>query len=172
MSNTALVTDAAKTAAQDLLQDYSNGVVGHMGGDWSGHLQVNVSTTGYNSGGAAGIIAPNRIRMLLTDGVTDLAIVVPATPVASNTVSILPVIIQQPSSQSVAKGSPVTFKVFAASTTPMSFQWLKNGTAIVGATGSSYFILSAATTDAASYTVVVTNQSGNVTSNAAVLTVT
>ena len=84
-----------------------------------------------------------------------------------------PQITTQPTSQSVSVGQTATFSVAATSTTPLQYQWRKSGTAIVGATGSSYTTSAAVSGDnGSSFTVVVTNATGSMTSNAATLTVT
>jgi hypothetical protein len=83
-----------------------------------------------------------------------------------------PTITTQPSSSSVTSGNAASFSVAASGTAPLTYQWRKDGTAISGATSSTYSIISAATSDAGSYTVVVTNSAGSATSNAATLTVT
>ena len=82
-----------------------------------------------------------------------------------------PVITTPPQSQTVNVGANVTFSVTASGTAPFTYQWRKGGNAIGGATASSYAITGAATTDAGSYDVVVTNGAGSGTSAAAVLTV-
>ena len=82
-----------------------------------------------------------------------------------------PSIISQPESQSVSIGKSVTLTVAASGTAPLTYQWSKNGTAISGATAASLTFSSAAASDAGSYTVVVTNTLGTVTSAAAVLTI-
>lgn len=82
-----------------------------------------------------------------------------------------PSIVNQPVSQTVFAQDAVTFSVSAAGAIPYSYQWRKNGVNITGATNSSYTIASATAADAASYTVVVTNPIGSVTSAAATLTV-
>jgi hypothetical protein len=85
---------------------------------------------------------------------------------------IAPVIITtQPIAQTVTVAQSVTFSVVATGTAPLSYQWKKNGTNISGATSSSYTISSTVAGDTGSYAVVVTNRGGNVTSNAAVLSV-
>lgn len=83
-----------------------------------------------------------------------------------------PVITTQPSSQSVVVGATITLSVTASGSAPLGYQWSKDGTAVSGATGSTYSIASVATSDAGSYTVAVSNSAGSVTSNAAVLSVT
>jgi hypothetical protein len=53
----------------------------------------------------------------------------------------------------------------------LSYQWRQNGTAIAGATGSSYTRSNAQAAHAGNYTLVATNVAGSVTSAVAVLTV-
>lgn len=62
------------------------------------------------------------------------------------------------------EGSPFTLSVVATGSL-LSYQWRKNGTPISGATGSSYTNSSAAPSDEANYSVVVTNPWGSVTSS-------
>ena len=90
---------------------------------------------------------------------------------ATLTVNVLPVITTQPSSQSVTAGSSVTFSVVATGTPTPTYQWRKDGAAISGATATSYALSSPVSGDAGSYTVVVTNAAGSVTSSSATLTV-
>src|SRR5580704_16637381 len=84
-----------------------------------------------------------------------------------------PAITTQPASQTVGVGQAATFVVVANGSTPLSYQWQKNGVSISGATSSSYTTPAAASADnAARFTVVVSNSVGTATSNAAILTVT
>ncbi len=86
--------------------------------------------------------------------------------------STAPVITNQPQSITVAQGNNATFNVTVTGRRPISYQWRKNGTNISGANNSSYTISSVTTSSAGTYSVVVSNSSGNVTSNNATLTVT
>jgi sugar lactone lactonase YvrE len=82
-----------------------------------------------------------------------------------------PTITTQPASQTVNAGSAATFTIAASGAT--SYQWDRNGQAIAGATSTSYTL--SATTSANngdSYSVVVSNAGGSVTSSAAALRVT
>lgn len=81
-----------------------------------------------------------------------------------------PVFTSDPASQTVPVGKPVTFSS-AASGNP-TYQWMKNGQPIIGATSPNYTIAAAATTDVGVYTVAAKNGAGSVTSKAATLTVT
>jgi hypothetical protein len=77
----------------------------------------------------------------------------------------------QPQPQTVTTGSAATFSVTASGTAPLTYQWSKNGTAIAGATTSTYTTPATALADSgASFSVVVSNSMGQVTSNAASLT--
>jgi hypothetical protein len=89
-----------------------------------------------------------------------------------NVAAVAPAITTQPASASVMTGASTTFTVVASGTAPLTYQWSKAGVAISGATSASYTIASAQSTDAGSYTFVVTNSAGSATSNAATLSVT
>ena len=93
-----------------------------------------------------------------------------------------PEITTQPTSQTVAVGSNVTFFIAGNATPPFFFQWLKNGTDLVngttisgstisGSTNYALTISNAQTNDNGNYWIVVTNDWGSVTSSVAVLTV-
>ncbi len=83
-----------------------------------------------------------------------------------------PSITSQPSSQSVILGKSASFTVVATGTSPLSYQWERNGTAISGATSSTYTTPPTVLTDTGSqFRVVVSNSAGQATSNPATLTV-
>jgi hypothetical protein len=82
-----------------------------------------------------------------------------------------PAITLQPSSVSVTSGARASFSVVASGTATLAYQWRRNGSAISGATSSTYSIGSTSVSDSGSYTVVVTNSAGSATSNSATLAV-
>jgi alpha-tubulin suppressor-like RCC1 family protein len=83
-----------------------------------------------------------------------------------------PYITVQPASQRVASGNNVGFFVMAAGTTSaLKYQWQFNGANIANATNSAYTRLNVQLADAGSYTAVLSNVLGLVTSSAATLTV-
>ncbi|MEC1768098.1 DUF4073 domain-containing protein, partial [Schinkia azotoformans] len=84
---------------------------------------------------------------------------------------VAPTITTEPSDQTVTAGGTATFTVIATGDAPLSYQWKKDGIDIAGATSASLTINNAQESDEGSYTVVVTNGAGNVTSTAATLTV-
>ena len=91
--------------------------------------------------------------------------------VAVNAAVIAPSITSQPAALTVNVGSQASFSVTVTGAAPLSYQWRKGGAAIAGGTSATYTIASAQTTDAGSYSVVVSNSAGSVTSASASLTV-
>ncbi|MBB6143569.1 hypothetical protein HNQ77_001518 [Silvibacterium bohemicum] len=86
---------------------------------------------------------------------------------------VLPTIVTQPVSQTVVDGAQAQFSVVANGNGPLSYQWMLNGTALQGATNTSYTIPATSLSDSGSiFNVMVTNASGSTKSAAASLTVT
>jgi hypothetical protein len=83
----------------------------------------------------------------------------------------VPSILADPGSQAVLIGSNVSFTVSASGTAPLTYQWLKNGSGVAGATNATFVILNAQPADAGQYSAVASNSAGTATSNPATLTV-
>jgi len=95
----------------------------------------------------------------------EVALSVTAAPIS-------PFFTAQPASQTVTAGQAATFSVVASGTAPLSYQWKKGGTSLSGSTSASYSTPATTNSDTgASFTVVVSNSAGSVTSSAATLTV-
>ena len=119
------------------------------------------STTADN--GAQFTVVVSNVAGNVTSNAATLTVT--AAPVA-------PSITTQPANRTVVAGQTATFSVTAAGTSPLSYQWRKNGANISGATASSYTTPATTTADnGAQFSIVVTNSIGNVTSGAATLTV-
>lgn len=88
---------------------------------------------------------------------------------ATVTVNALPVITQQPSSQTINEGGNINLEVTATGAT--GYQWKKDGSDIPSATDATYSKSGALPADAGSYTCVVTGAGGSVTSSPATVTV-
>ena len=82
-----------------------------------------------------------------------------------------PTILSQPQNQTVFSGESATFSVSATGSPPLSYQWRFAGMDIPNATNSIFTIPSAKTTDAGTYSVIITNAYGTVASSNALLTV-
>jgi uncharacterized delta-60 repeat protein len=95
--------------------------------------------------------------------------IVTAPPaVATN---LVPVIQTQPQSRTVDAGASTTFTVLAGGSSPLSYQWRRGGVPLAGQTNTSLVLTNVSPADAGTYTVLVTNFLGSVTSAPAVLTV-
>ncbi|MDA3912524.1 MAG: hypothetical protein PF448_14310, partial [Bacteroidales bacterium] len=71
-----------------------------------------------------------------------------------------------PSSTNICEGNSQTYSVSATGTSPIAYQWLRNGTPITGATSSSY-----AASQSGTYFCYVSNACGNENSSSVSLTV-
>src|SRR5215471_182884 len=82
-----------------------------------------------------------------------------------------PSITTQPVSRTATVGDNVSFTVAATGFPAPGYQWKKNGADVAGATAATLTLSNVQLTDTGTFTVVVSNSQGSVTSNAAVLTV-
>src|SRR5262245_39146377 len=122
---------------------------------------LSIASLQFSDAGVYTVVVSNGAGSVASDQAT---LVVSATPVP-------PTILTQPIPITVVAGAQAQFTVTAEGSSPLSFQWRKDGAAIPGATGDTYTIASASADDAGSYTVTVTNAAGSVTSDPATLTV-
>lgn len=105
------------------------------------------------------VVGPSQVDITL-----DTCLVLSAAPVA-------PVVVEAPLALTVETGGNAWFHVAASGTRPMVYQWQRNGVNISGATYEWLAIGAASAGDAGTYTVVIRNAAGSVTSAGAVLTV-
>ena len=78
-----------------------------------------------------------------------------------------PSIVTHPLDKTVATGSSPELSVVAAGSSPLTYQWLKDGVAVVGAISPTLVLTNITTAQNGNYTVLVSNPVGSVTSNAA-----
>ncbi|PTX91565.1 immunoglobulin domain-containing protein [Opitutus sp. ER46] len=98
-----------------------------------------------------------------TSGVATLTVNAAVVPVCTST---------EPSDVTVTAGGEATFRLgLTAGTPPYTYQWLKNGAAIAGATRDELRFASVTLGDAGKYSIQVVNIAGTATSREAVLTV-
>jgi hypothetical protein len=81
-----------------------------------------------------------------------------------------PLIVSQPQNQTSQVGGTASFNVLAAGDS-LHYQWRLNGSGLVGATNANLTLYPLQTNQAGSYTVVVSNSVGSVTSGPAILQV-
>jgi len=82
-----------------------------------------------------------------------------------------PVIVAQPEAQSINEGRPFALSVLAASASPLTYQWKKDGVSISGATASTLSVSSGKPADSGTYSVVVSNVTGSVTSSSVLVVI-
>lgn len=82
-----------------------------------------------------------------------------------------PTIVQHPQSVSTIEGNSISLWGSASGSNPLSYQWLKGGAEVSGATQNYIEFAAVRASDAGSYQLRVSNDAGSATSNAAVLTV-
>ena len=87
--------------------------------------------------------------------------------------ALAPKILSNPTNQTVYSGDTATFTVNATGIPAPTYQWLQNGTnaPYATATNATLIIPNAQAVDAATYSVIVSNSAGSVTSASATLTV-
>jgi alpha-tubulin suppressor-like RCC1 family protein len=85
---------------------------------------------------------------------------------------VCPVLItSQPTNETVAAGGAATFTVAASGSPPLSYQWLFGTNPVAGGTGSSLVLNNVQPSQAGSYSLIVSNAYGPVTSSNALLMV-
>jgi hypothetical protein len=130
---------------------------GELVASWTGKTDLNVQVEIYSG-----------------DPPTNVTVTVPVfTNAFTSSLAFVPVppqIQTQPLSRTNHAQTPALFTVSATGAQP-AYQWLKDTTAISQATNPSFLIPSVSFSDAAGYTVTVSNQYGNVTSATATLSI-
>jgi hypothetical protein len=98
-----------------------------------------------------------------------------ADTISSNTATLTihqpPTVNVDPIDQEDCEGESVNFSISATSTTPLSYQWLHDGSEIVGETNNTLTISSIALADSGAYSCIAINTCGSDTSEVALLTV-
>ena len=161
--------------SQTVLQGQSAAFTVGAGG--TANLSYQWYFNGAKVGGPKGQNATLSIKSVDQNSVGNYTVVVNnnwgsvTSAVATLTIAVPPTITMQPQSQALIQGQTAAFTVTADGTAPFGYQWSVNGTNLFGATNTLLTLTNIQTTDAANYSVVVTNIAGSVTSAVAALTV-
>ncbi len=135
------------------------------GGAFSGATTTNLTVTGVSQSNAG------SYTCVVTNSIGSAT-----SSVATLTVIDAPAITTQPSSLSVNSGTAANFTVVTTGTSP-AYKWRKNGAAlsdtgnITGSATATLTVSSTSVSDVASYSVIVSNSAGTVTSTDATLAV-
>src|SRR6266576_7019776 len=145
----------------------------YLFGDYcSGFIRMLDPSTAQASGFITGASQPVDIQVGADGSLYYLARGTGSVMKIRYTTNLSPVITTQPTSKLVSVGYPATFSVTASGPSPYSYQWMRNGVNISGATASSYKFATTLPDTGARFRVRVSNAYGNVLSNIATLSVT
>jgi alpha-tubulin suppressor-like RCC1 family protein len=181
------LTNAVAIAAgsEDSLALKGDGTVMAWGADWSGETDVPSNLTNVvaiAAGGSHSLALENDGTVVawgndgygetdIPSGLTNVVVIAGGGYHSLALGQLPPGILTQPQSQAVLAGSDVTFSVTAIGTAPLSYQWYFNSDPLVNATNVTLPLTNAQPGQAGTYSVVVANVVGSVTSSNAVLTV-
>jgi outer membrane protein assembly factor BamB/subtilisin family serine protease len=84
---------------------------------------------------------------------------------------VAPSVFAAPAARTVTAGDALTLSVAALGTEPFTYQWLRNGQPVAGATNATLTFANPKPTDSGNYAVTITNQVGQITSTAAAVAV-
>jgi hypothetical protein len=130
---------------------------------------ANGSPVGGATGSAFTTSTPGSYTVVVSNSAgsaTSVAATLAVTTSGGVSVGPSPTILAQPTAGTLAYGGSTTLTVNAVSTSPISYQWTRNGVVIPGATAASLVA-----TSAGNYAVTVRTNSGTVTSSVATLVV-
>lgn len=134
-------------------------IPGATGSSYSSYYKANVASS---DAGVYSFVATNSAGSATSEGAT-VTVIAPAVPT----------IISHPASASLLPGDNFygMFVEVRSSSGTTTIQWYRNGVIIPEATGTNVYIYNAQPSVAGTYTAVVTNSAGSVTSREAFLTV-
>lgn len=128
----------------------------------NGTLSVPINTT------SAGTVLFDLIVANEFGSVTSRVVTVAVQGAAATAPSIT----GQPQSLTTNAGATAVFTVTATGTAPLAYQWNKGGANVLGGTNATLSLTNVQPSNNGSYTVVITNTAGSVTSSVVSLTVT
>ena len=138
-----------------------------------GWTDVASGTGGASGNYTTGVLAPSdngmQLRVVATNAVSSVGS--NSVTVSVSDVDVPPSITTQPANLSVTTGNDAAFAIAALGTEALSYQWQYNGVPISGANSSVLRLAAVGVPQAGSYSVLVSNAAGSVTSQAATLSV-
>jgi RHS repeat-associated protein len=165
VSGSATITNGSSAAIQAALTGTAPWII-----TWSDGTRL----TGVTNNPVTYVVAPTNTTTYTIANLSDAHCVATSTDLSGGAAIIVlfpPVIAVQPFSQSVCFGGAVVFSVSVTGSAPLTYQWLKSGTNVAGATDSSFTMANVSSLDSGSYNVFITNQAGSISSTNALLAV-
>ncbi len=156
--------------SRTISSSYSNPLAGRLA--WSGNSGGFISTVVNLPAAALGQTIQLRWRCGSDDSLATTGWYIDNVTIGNYVCcSSAPVIATQPQGPLVVTGGNALLSVQATGTYPLSYRWQLNGTNLPGGTGASYAISNAQPVNAGSYSVIVSNSLGSVTSSVVALRV-
>ncbi len=121
-----------------------------------------VSTVYHANGGKYSVKVTDATKATITSNDATLTITTPL---------VLPTVQSAPVAQTTVNGSGATLSVTASGSAPFTYQWLRDGAPVTGATSSTLVLSNLHPADTANYSVRITNFGGSVTSTPVKVTV-
>jgi len=131
---------------------------------------LSIGNSARNPGGGSGPDTANFVGDI--DEVRISSVARPANQMLFTTTNVVILSQPTPANQAVGPGQPFGITIVAGGQPPLDYQWRQNGNPIAGATNSIFTVASAESTNSGSYSVVIGNECGSVTSAVATVTVT
>jgi len=125
-----------------------------LSGKVAASIQLSGVTT--NDAGSYDVVISNAVGSVTSAPPADLAVV--------PTVNVPSFVTVPPLSQTAGLGTDVILTVVAGGTSPLNYQWRKDGASLPGQGGAGLFLSGVTTNDSGLYDVVVSNVAGSVTS--------
>jgi Concanavalin A-like lectin/glucanases superfamily/Immunoglobulin domain/Immunoglobulin I-set domain len=154
-TNTGIILSVVATGTAPLGYQWKRSGTNFPGGTTP---SLNFSSAKTTDSGVYSVVVSNRYGTITSSNAT-LTVITP------------PLITSQPTNLTVGISSNALFTVDVSGGAPYAYQWRFGGTNLDDATDSSLLITNAQTTNAGSYSVVITNFAGSTTSAVATLTV-
>jgi hypothetical protein len=142
---------------EETYADYSHGIR---------FVQMNLIVDGA-ANTVTNVLTSSTLASLLSDETVAPNFTIP-TP-RYTVAGLAPTVMAPPRSRSVLAGQNFAVSSFAIGDPPLKYRWLLNGVFIPGATNATLNVTNIQSTNAGSYSLVVTNFTGSVTSRVAVL---
>jgi hypothetical protein len=146
---------------EETYADYSHGIR---------LVQMNMTVDGAPNT-VANVLTSPALAPLLSDDSTSEGTSGGVIPLPRYTLPGQVRVVTHPRSQTVAIGANVTLNAVGAGDAPLSFRWLFNGVTLLNATNSNLSLTNLTPAKAGSYSVVISNFSGAITSRPAIVRV-
>ncbi len=134
-------------------------------------LSINASTGVISGTPASTSGSPFTVIITANNGTSSSTAVTQTFTLTVEPAQVPPTITTHPVGVTVSRGESITLTGAATGTAPLSYQWLRNGGAINGATGTTLTIPNAQEATAGFYTLRATNPFGSATSQVALVSV-